>query len=140
MNGNFSDDQNSEKKDTAEERITGDQKGKRPGKGAFSAIKGYLIIILLAALVFIGANSYARSGGGIGGCGGCATDSGNAVYSEEELRRLGLEYYAANYGDFDVEAVLRDFGCHQEIHIYKNGQLVKRIVYLDGKLYERPEV
>lgn len=139
MNGNFSDDPKLENKDTTEERITGDQEGRRPGKGVFSTIKGYLIITLLAALVFIGANSYARSGGGAGGCGGCVINSGSALYSEEDLRRLGLEYYAANYDDSDVEAVVRDFGCHQEIHIYKSGQLVKRIAYLDGQLYELPE-
>jgi hypothetical protein len=105
--------------------------------------KNYLIIALLTVLVFVGANNYifARSGSGLNvGCGGCNTRS-RATISEEQLRRLALEYYAANYGDAAVEAVVRDFGCHQEIYLYnKNGQLVKRLAYQAGQLYVIPEV
>ncbi len=112
-----------------------------PGKDSLSTLKDYVIIILLAVLVFTGVNNYilARSGSG-GGCGGCSTASRGAAVSLEQLRRLGLEYYAANYGDTAVEAQVRDFGCHQEIYILKNGQVVKRLAYRGGQLYELPEV
>lgn len=118
------------------------------GKDPLSRLKNYVIIALLAVLVFGGVNSYlsARSGSGSGsgsgpGCGGCVTAGYAAASSEEQLRRLALEYYAANYGDDTaVEAEVRDFGCHQEIYIFKDGQLIKRFAYWRGELSELPEV
>ncbi|MBS3948609.1 MAG: hypothetical protein KGZ57_10030 [Dethiobacter sp.] len=94
-----------------------------------STFKDYIIVVLLAILVFAGVNNhiFARS-------------DGSAALSAERLRQRGLEYYAASYGDAAVEAVVRDFGCHQEIHIYKEGQLVLRITYWGGELYALPEV
>ena len=104
----------------------------------------YVIIVLLAILVFSGVNSYlsARSGSSSGpGCGGCVTAGSADELSGERLRRLALEYYAANYSrDAAVEAAVRDFGCHQEIYILKDGQLVLRLAYQGGELYELPEV
>jgi len=114
--------------------------GQPAGKDFLSQLKNYLVIALLSVLIFAVVNNYifARSGLSVG-CGGCGTSS-RAAISEEQLRRLGLEYYAANYGNAAVEAVVRDFGCHQEIYLYKNGQLVKRLAYRDGQLYQLPEV
>ncbi|MBT9171724.1 MAG: hypothetical protein DDT21_00092 [Syntrophomonadaceae bacterium] len=89
-----------------------------------STLKDYVIIALLAVLVF---NLFAHMGGG-------------EAVSEEQLRRLGLEYYAARYGNAAVEAQVRNFGCHQEIFILKDGQLVLRLAYRRGELYELPEV
>lgn len=111
-----------------------------PAKDLFSRFKDYLLIALLAVLIFTVVNNYtfARPGYSVG-CGGCSTASGAAL-STEQLRQLGLKYYAANYGDTAVEAEVRDFGCHQEIYIYKNGQLVKRLAYQSGQLYVIPEV
>ena len=121
-----------------------------PGKDFFSRLKDYLLIALLAVLIFTVVNNYtfARPGysgytfarpGYSGGCGGCSTASGAAL-STEQLRQLGLKYYAANYGDTAVEAEVRDFGCHQEIYIIKDGQLILRLAYQGGELYEMPEV
>lgn len=112
-----------------------------PGKDSLSTLKDYVIIILLAVLVFTGVNNYilARSDGG-GGCGGCGTTSQGAAVSPAQLRQMGLEYYAAKSGDTAVEAEVRDFGCHQEIYILKDGQLVLRLAYRGGELYELPEV
>jgi len=106
--------------------------------GSLSTIKDYVIVALLAGIIFIGFNNYifARTGniGGGGGC--CGGSSGGAAVSQEEIRQIGLEYYVSNYGDAEVEAVVQDFGCHQEIHIYKDGQLIKRIGYAYGQVYE----
>lgn len=98
-----------------------------------STLKDYVIIALLAVLVF---NLFAHFSPG----GGCGMMGGGAAVSEEQLRRLGLEYYAARYGDAAVEAQVRNFGCHQEIFILKDGQLVLRLAYRRGELYELPEV
>jgi len=117
------------------------QGGRPSGKDPLSTLKDYVIVILLAVFVFNGVNNYilARSGSG-SGCGGCGTASQGPAVSAEQLRRIGLEYYAAKYGDTAVEAEARDFGCHQEIYILKDGQLVLRLAYRGGELYELPEV
>ncbi len=109
------------------------------GKDSLSTVKDYLIVALIAVIVFMGANNYifARSGNGgfsaIGG--GCCGGGGDAV-SFEEMRLAGLQYYVEKYGDSDVEATVEDFGCHQEIYIYKDGAQVARIGYAYVEVYE----
>ncbi|MBS4021163.1 MAG: hypothetical protein KGZ79_01895 [Dethiobacter sp.] len=111
-------------------------------KDSLSTIKDYVIIALIAVIVFIGYNNYifARTGGngafGGGGCGGCGSGGGGAAVSTEEMRLIGLQYYAGTYGDSDVEATVEDFGCHQEIYIFKDGVRVARIGYANGEVYE----
>ncbi len=56
--------------------------------------------------------------------------------SSEQLQQQGLEYYASNTGETAENAVVRNFGCHQEILIYKDGEQVMRIGYTLGRLYE----
>ncbi len=48
----------------------------------------------------------------------------------------GLQYYRANYGEEDVEAVIEDFGCHQEILIYDQEEVVARFSYANDKIYD----
>ncbi|MBS4031094.1 MAG: hypothetical protein KGZ63_06720 [Clostridiales bacterium] len=113
-------------------------------KGGLTTLKDYVIVGLLSVIIFMGFNNYifARTNpgggfgaaGGGGGCGGCS--GGGAAVSTEELRQVGLEYYVANYNDTEVEAKVEDFGCHQEVHIYKDGQLIKKIGYGNGQVYE----
>ncbi len=108
------------------------------GGGSF---KDYLLITLIVLVAMMGINNYidARAGSGAGGCGGCGVASGAASsLTEEELVRIGLEFYAENSGDTeiaDVQARVRDFGCHQEIYIYKGGRRVMRIGYASGQLF-----
>lgn len=111
----------------------------RQSKSSLSTLKDYVIVALIAVVVFIGFNNYifARTNGGFGLAGGCCSSGGGAAaVSTDELRQIGLEYYVATYGDTEVEAVVQDFGCHQEIHIYKEGQLIQRIGYGNGQVYE----
>ncbi len=56
--------------------------------------------------------------------------------SSEQLQQQGLEYYTSNTGETAGDAVVRNFGCHQEILIYKDGEQVMRIGYTFGRLYE----
>ncbi|MBS3900231.1 MAG: hypothetical protein KGZ54_10860 [Dethiobacter sp.] len=108
------------------------------GGGSF---KDYVLITLIALVAMMGINNYidARAGSGAGGCGGCGVASGAvSSLSEEELVRIGLEFYAENSGDTemaDVQARVQDFGCHQEIYIYKSGRRVMRIGYASGQLF-----
>jgi hypothetical protein len=111
-------------------------------KDSLTTLKDYVIVGLISVVIFMGFNNYifarTNSGGfgaagGGGGCGGCG---GGAAVSSEDLRQVGLEYYVANYNDTEVEAKVEDFGCHQEVHIYKDGQLIKKLGYGNGQAYE----
>ncbi len=108
-------------------------------KDSLSTVKDYLIVALIAVIVFMGANNYifARSGnGGLSAIGGGCCGGGGDAVSFEEMRLAGLQYYVEKYGDSDVEATVEDFGCHQEIYIYKDGAQVARIGYAYGEVYE----
>lgn len=56
-----------------------------------------------------------------------------------DITQAGLDYYMENYGqEVDpslVEAKRVDLGCHFEIHIYEEDELVMRLGYA-GKIYE----
>jgi hypothetical protein len=122
-----------------EEKYTTVKRDKNKGKDSLATIKDYVIVALIAVVVFMGFNNYifARTGsGGFSAFGGGCCGQGGAAVSTEELRLLGLQYYADTYGDSDVEAVVEDFGCHQEIYIYKDGERVARIGYASGEVYE----
>lgn len=115
---------------------------KPTGGGGGTTLKDYVIVALIAIVAVMGINNYvsARGNGGAlsSGCGGCGSGGGAAAakLSTEELRLQALEYYVTTYNDADVEAEVQDFGCHQEIYIYKNGELIKRIGYGSGQMYE----
>lgn len=116
------------------------------GSGGGTSLKDYAIVALIAIIAVMGINNfiYARTGptGGFGGGGGgCCGSGGGAVagLSNAELEVLGLQYYFENTGDVDVDSVtaqVQDFGCHQEIYIYKDGQQVMRVGYGNGQVYE----
>ena len=120
-----------------------------------SSVKEYIIVALIAILTVAGINNYiyARnstgtaaigcgSGAGANGCGsgagagGCCGGGSGAALSDDEIIQLGLDYYVTTYGDSEVEAQLQDFGCHQEVYIYKAGQLVAKLAYRNGQLTE----
>lgn len=119
-------------------------------KKSSTSMKDYFIVGLIAVIFVMGFNNYTAArvgrsssygystsgsaGGGGGGC--CGGGAGGASLSTEQLSQQGLEFYVAKYNDTDVEAQVQDFGCHQEIHIYKNGQLVARISYRGGEFAE----
>lgn len=110
-------------------------------KNGTASFKDYVLIALIALVAVMGINNYidARAGSGAGGCGGCGAASGAvATLSNEELERIGLEFYVESSGDTEianVQARVQDFGCHQEIYIYKDGRRVMRIGFASGQLY-----
>lgn len=132
-------------------------KEKTPGKK--SSALDYIIVALVTLIVVVGVNNflYARTGStgllGGGSCcsqgststvssggGGCCGGGGGAVaLSNAELEQLGLDFYRDNSGDVDLDEVVasvEDFGCHQEVYIYKAGDLVMRVGYGNGQVYE----
>ena len=66
----------------------------------------------------------------------CGVESSSTDVTGELLQRQGLAYYATSTGDTAGEAVVEDYGCHQEIFIYKDGELVMRLAYAGGNLFE----
>lgn len=86
------------------------------------ARRSVILFAIAAGLVFVLAS--------------CSPGSG-ILDHQEQMRRAGLDYYRENYGPEDVEAVVEDFGCHREIHVYRNGELVRRLHYRNGEVYER---
>lgn len=110
-------------------------------KNGTASFKDYVLIALIALVAVMGINNYidARAGSGAGGCGGCGAATGAvATPSNEELERIGLEFYVESSGDTEianVQARVQDFGCHQEIYIYKDGRRVMRIGFASGQLY-----
>ena len=76
--------------------------------------------------------------GGIwtGGRGSCCS-TGNTTGNEDQLAQAGLDYYRANYGNSEgLEAIMEDFGCHQEITIYSNGEAVRKFSHSGGNFYD----
>ncbi|MCW3491397.1 hypothetical protein [Dethiobacter alkaliphilus] len=118
------------------------------GGGGGGGTKDYIIVALIAIIAVMGINNliYARTGGdaGIAGGGGscCGGGGGAAVggapANAAELEQLGLNFYFEQTGDEDVDSLrvdVQEFGCHQEIFIYKDGQQVMRIGHSRGQLY-----
>jgi hypothetical protein len=118
---------------------------KSGGGGSHATLKDYVIVALIAIVAVMGINNYlyARSGPGAGslfGGGGCCSSGGGgaAAPSAVELEQLGVAYYVEATGDEedDVRAAVQDFGCHQEIYIYKGDQQVMRLGYANGDVYQ----
>jgi hypothetical protein len=78
-----------------------------------------------------------------GGCGGscCRTpgqSQGQGERSNVDIaRELAISYYSSTYGDTAFEVDVRDFGCHQEAYIIKDGKQVKLLSISGGNVYER---
>jgi len=75
-------------------------------------------------------------GYGPGGCnGGCAIQGAQGT-DLEALKKLAADYYTTTYNETGFEVEVKDFGCHQEAYIIKNGEQVKRLSISGGNIYE----
>lgn len=85
----------------------------------------YLNIVLIGLLLFVVIHRFALPALGQG---------------RDELAEIGLQYYVENYGTSGntegLKSVVKDYGCHKEIHIYEKGELVMRLSYFNGSIYE----
>lgn len=91
----------------------------------------FACILLIGVLIFMGLNRFVFSQ---------RADAGTPGTSKNSITELGLSYYIENYGDGveteGVEAVLRNFGCHSEIHILDQGKVVLKLYYSGGRFIE----
>lgn len=63
----------------------------------------------------------------------CSCCSGNQAESVlDQVRLQALTYYNENFEEKATDAVVEDYGCHQEILIFKDGKLLGRLAYNNG--------
>jgi len=53
----------------------------------------------------------------------------------DAAKDAAIKYYEEKYGDSQVTATAKDFGCHIEITIFKQGQQLKVLTYVNGRVY-----
>ncbi|MFZ7103950.1 MAG: hypothetical protein ACOWWO_15030 [Peptococcaceae bacterium] len=72
------------------------------------------------------------------GTGNCGLQGERAVTAQAaDPATEAAEYYTAQSGAADVQAVITDYGCHLQADIYQDGQLVKSLGYRGpGSFYE----
>lgn len=63
-------------------------------------------------------------------CPSCAASS--TELTTAQIGQEALAFYNANFEAQASEAVIEDFGCHQEITIYADGRPVRRLSYSNG--------
>lgn len=83
-----------------------------------------------------GSRGAGPSTGGAGGASGVYQTNPTQAQIIERVRTLALEYYAQTYGDKDASASVRDFGCHQEADILKNGAVIKTLSISGNRIME----
>ena len=120
----------------------------------------FLIVVTIFAIAIVDANNYSNAeqsipesnpvssqtqapcGQSSGGCqvssssnGGSCCAVGGADSSVDDVESAALAYYANTYGDSDVTIKVNDYGCHQEIEVIKDGNVVMMLGY-NGEVYE----
>lgn len=70
------------------------------------------------------------------GCGSGCCSTGAQDTSLEGIQKQAADYYMNMYRDRDFSVTVKDFGCHQEAYIIKNGNTVKTLSISGGKVYE----
>ncbi len=119
----------------------GTQKNSDSNKKLTGGIISLVLILFAVIIVFVIVNNRlsaggTETGGWVGGRGSCCS-VGAAASSEDQLALSGLDYYGANFGDTEgLEATVDDFGCHQEISIHRNGEVIRRLSYSNGNFYD----
>ncbi len=102
-----------------------------------------LLITVLLVFIFINSTITARSDGTAESTGGsfpiatsgsCCSVGALQSGGDEALARGAVEYYREGGGDITgIQALVDDFGCHQEISLMRDGELIKRYSYLDSE-------
>jgi hypothetical protein len=71
---------------------------------------------------------------------GSATNKGNETLLQptktDAAINAAIAYYHQKYGSTQVTATAKDFGCHMEVTIFKEGKPVMTLTYLNGQIYE----
>lgn len=121
----------------------GESKGRPDGTLILVAL---LVLIVLVTFIFINSGISARTAGtadgtavtpAAAGAGSCCSSGSPEADSKESLALAALAYYREDGGNTDgIQAVVDDYGCHQEISLIREGNLVKRYSYLGSGLID----
>lgn len=68
------------------------------------------------------------------GCSCCSSGAQNSGL--DAIKRQAANYYMNVYRDRDFSVTVKDFGCHQEAYIIKNGTVVKTLSISGGRVSE----
>ena len=89
----------------------------------------YIEIILIVLIIFVVMNKF-----GFNKATEVSQTGGGGLYD------MALGYYFEKYPEQvnskDIEVDIQNFGCHQEIFIYKDGNKVMKMIYEYGQLQE----
>ncbi|RJQ06875.1 MAG: hypothetical protein C4551_07510 [Bacillota bacterium] len=95
-------------------------------------------LAVLGPWVLAGPPGAQRFAGGFG-VGSCCGSSGGSGYNTPALDQLALDTYRASTGDQSpVDVRVRDYGCHLQADIYRDGEVVKRYFFASGQWVEIP--
>ena len=106
-----------------------------------------IAVIVLAGIVMVAFSSIVLPGEQVfsqTGCCGTSRGSGGPQSSQtapqlsktDSAIKAALTYYQQKYGDSSVNATAKDYGCHIEVTIIKEGQPIKTLAYVNGQIYE----
>ena len=113
-------------------------------KNKGNKLKNLLLIatVLIMAVVLINSMVTARTpaikvSGEIGETSfsppACSCCSGNQAGSElDQFQQQALAYYNDRFEEQATDAVVEDYGCHQEVLILKGGEPLRRLAYNNG--------
>ena len=105
------------------------------------SLKNYLLLAVVILLLFAVLNNYvlarpSGAGAALLSGGSCCRLGTAPAFTREQLEAQGLSYYNARSGETATAATVQDYGCHQEVYIYKDGALVMRLYHVKGRLFE----
>ena len=96
-----------------------------------AALVGAVIIVFVIVDNRLSARTL-ETGGLIGGISSCCS-ADTATNSQDLLAIASIDFYRENFGSTEgLEAVVEDYGCHQEITISRNGEALRRFSHSNG--------
>ena len=88
----------------------------------FNNLKGADQVNAAGGYAYTSSQEAGLDSGGSGGCGAAGVS-----FTLEQAQQWGLAYYIQRYGDKDVTAQSEDLGCHKQVNVFKNGELVEKL-------------
>ena len=102
---------------------------RQAGKTGARRYAGCICIAFLVAIIAVAINPM-----------GLFSDSDRNCSSVNRPSQLALQYYIEKHGEpveaEEHRASVRRLGCHEEIHVFKNGKVVTKMHYANGKVFE----
>lgn len=132
-------------KDYSTNNISNENKGKRKPVGTL-VLTMILVLAMLVVFIFINSGLAARTGESVedmppntaaAGTGGCCRSDNTVPADTDPLAQAAIDYYRESGGDISgIQAVVDDFGCHQEVSLIRDGEIVKRYSYAGSNLVD----